>query len=237
MQPIIDTSPLELLHIGFMSLEVTMKLDQPLNVVSILVFCDHFMKHVKAYMTPYKAAKTIAWFLWQGHISIFGAQAKVLSNQVANFESNIIKEFCELRQVEWAHQMLMHMIGKLSKDQKGRLAQAFTGVGTCLQLYKVGHHWVQPALLMLRCQTHLHVDFYFPMIWGIENLWHDSNYIAGLYEQLQEVFKEAQEESTAEAKRQKQYYDRKANTILLETGDLVLAKANAYKGKRKVKDW
>ena len=50
------------------------------------------------------------------------------------------------------------------------------------------------------------------------------------------AFKEAQEQSTAEAKRQKLYYDRKANAISLEPGDLVLAKANAYKGERKVKD-
>ena len=48
---------------------------------------------------------------------------------------------------------------------------------------------------------------------------------------------EVQEPSTAEAKRKKQFYDRKANAILLEPYDLVLAKANAYKGKRKVKDW
>ena len=49
--------------------------------------------------------------------------------------------------------------------------------------------------------------------------------------------KEVQEPSTAEAKRQKWYYNRKANSILLEPGDLVLAKANVYKGKRKVNDW
>ena len=35
----------------------------------------------------------------------------------------------------------------------------------------------------------------------------------------------------SEAERQKWYYDRKANAVLLETSDLVLAKANAYKGK------
>ena len=43
-------------------------------------------------------------------------------------------------------------------------------------------------------------------------------------------------QSTSEAERQRQYYDCKANTISLEPGDLVLAKANAYKGRRKVKD-
>ena len=42
--------------------------------------------------------------------------------------------------------------------------------------------------------------------------------------------------STSEAERHKWYYDRKANVILLETGDLGLAKADAYRGKKKVKD-
>ena len=46
-----------------------------------------------------------------------------------------------------------------------------------------------------------------------------------------------QVQSTSEAERQKWYYNRKAYAISLETGDLVLAKADAYKEKRKVKDW
>ena len=43
-------------------------------------------------------------------------------------------------------------------------------------------------------------------------------------------------QSTSEAERQRQYYDHKANAISLEPGDLVLAEAIAYKGRRKVKD-
>ena len=42
---------------------------------------------------------------------------------------------------------------------------------------------------------------------------------------------------TSEAERQKWHYDRKANAISLEPGDLVLLKAAAYRGQRKVKDW
>ena len=134
MQPIIATAPLELIHMDFTSIEKTMDLDQPPNVVSVLVFCDHFMKHIMAYMTPNQTVKTVAKFLLQGYISIFGALAKLLRVWGANFESITIKELCELmgiwkvrmspyhaqtyRQVEWAHQMLMHMIGKLSRDQK-----------------------------------------------------------------------------------------------------------------------
>ena len=43
-------------------------------------------------------------------------------------------------------------------------------------------------------------------------------------------------QSTSEAERQRWYYDRKANVISLEPGDLVLAEADVYKGKKKVKD-
>ena len=40
----------------------------------------------------------------------------------------------------------------------------------------------------------------------------------------------------AEARRQKQYYDQKIGTMNLKPGDLVLVKADAYKGKRKIRD-
>ena len=85
MQPIIATAPLKVLHVDFTSNETTMELDQPPNMVSVLVFCDHFMKHVMAYMTPDQTVKTIARFLWQGYISIFRALAKLLSVQGTNF--------------------------------------------------------------------------------------------------------------------------------------------------------
>ena len=96
MQPIIATTPLELLHVDFMSTEMTIELHQPPNMVNILVFCDHFTKHIMAYVNLDQTVKTIAKFLWQGYISIFGAQAKLLSDHGANFESNTIKELVQL---------------------------------------------------------------------------------------------------------------------------------------------
>ena len=86
MQPIIATSLLDLLHIDFMSIEMTMEVDQPPNMVSILDFCDHFTKHTMAYMTPDQTVKAVARFLWQGYISIFRAPAKLLSDQGANLK-------------------------------------------------------------------------------------------------------------------------------------------------------
>ena len=130
--PIIVTAPLELLHVDFTSIETMMELDQPPNMMNLLVFCDHFMKHVMAYVTPNQTVKTAAKLLWQGYVSIFRAPAKLLSDQGASFKSNIIRELCEFMgiwkvraspyhaqtngQVDWAHQTLMYMIGKLGKD-------------------------------------------------------------------------------------------------------------------------
>ena len=187
MQSIIVTTPLELLHIDFTSIEMTTELHQPLNVVNILVFCDHFMKHIMAYVTPNQTVKTVAKFLWQGYISIFRAPTKLLSHWDANFESNVIKELCELmgiwkvrtspyhaqtnRQVEWAHQMLMHMIGKLSKDQKAdwpkhlpELVHAYNSTRLAITRYS-------PHYLMFGHRACLPINFYFPMIWGIEKHW------------------------------------------------------------------
>ena len=80
LQTILATSPLELLHLDFTSIEPLMELDQPPHIVNVLVLCDHFTRHIMAYVTPDKTAKTVAKFVWQGYISIFGAPAKLLSD-------------------------------------------------------------------------------------------------------------------------------------------------------------
>ena len=65
-------------------------------MMSIFVSCNHFMKHIMAYVTPDQTAKTVPKFLWQGYISIFRALAKLLSDWGTTFESSIIKELCVL---------------------------------------------------------------------------------------------------------------------------------------------
>ena len=61
-------------------------------------------------------------------------------------------------------------------------------------------------------------------------------YIASVRERLGRALREAQAQSTTEACRQKQYYDRKVGTVNLKPGNLILVKADAWKGKRKIKD-
>ena len=63
VQSIIVNAPLELLHIDLTSIEMMMELDQPSNMVNILVFCGHFIKHVMVYVTPDQTARTVDKFL------------------------------------------------------------------------------------------------------------------------------------------------------------------------------
>ena len=72
--PIVATAPLDLLHVDFTSIETTLEPNQSPRVTNVLVFQDHFMKHVLVYVTPNQTVKTIAKFLYGGYISIFGAQ-------------------------------------------------------------------------------------------------------------------------------------------------------------------
>ena len=130
----------------------------------------------------------------------------------------------------------MGTIGKLSKDQKvdrpkhlSELVHAYNSMRSAITRYS-------PHYLMFGCQLPLPIDFNFPLIRGTGKHQYVNHYIAKLCEWLWEAFKEVEMQSTSEAERQKQYYDRKANAISLEPGNLVLAKADAYKGKRKVQD-
>ena len=94
--PIMATAPLDLLHVDFTSIETTLELNQLPRVGNVLVFQDHFTKHMLAYVTPGQTAKTVAKFLYGGYISIFGTPARLLSDRGTSFISSIIEELCKI---------------------------------------------------------------------------------------------------------------------------------------------
>ena len=64
--PIVATAPLDLLHVDFTSIETTLEPNQLPRVANILVFQDHFTKHMLAYVTPDQTAQTITKILYRG---------------------------------------------------------------------------------------------------------------------------------------------------------------------------
>ena len=90
------TAPLDLLHGDFTSIETTLEPNQSPRVTNVLVFQDHFTKHMLAYVTPDQTAKMVTKFLYQGYISVFGTLARLLSDRGANFMSSVIEEMCKI---------------------------------------------------------------------------------------------------------------------------------------------
>ena len=62
--PIVATASMDLLHVDFKSIETMSEPNQSPRVTNVLVFQDHFMKHVLACVTPNQTAKTITKFLY-----------------------------------------------------------------------------------------------------------------------------------------------------------------------------
>ena len=96
LHTIVATALLDLLHVDFTSIETMLEPNQSPRVANVLVFQDHFMKHVLAYVTPNQTAKTVAKFLYRGYISIFGALARLLSDRGASFIRSVIEEMCKM---------------------------------------------------------------------------------------------------------------------------------------------
>ena len=65
---------------------------------------------------------------------------------------------------------------------------------------------------------------------------HVDVYVASVQDRLRTALQEAQAQSTVETCKQKWYYDRKIGIVNLKPGNLVLVKADAWKGKRKIRD-
>ena len=258
LHPVMATAPLDVLHVDFTSTETTLEPNQSPRVANVLVFQDNFTKHVLPYLTPNQTAKTIAKFLYQGYISIIGALARILSDRGANIMSNVIDKMCKILSmkklqtmpyhphtdglVERLHQMILRMIGKLGEGKK---ADWPSHLAEIVHVYNATQYTVtgySPHYLMFGWRPRLLVDFYFPTIGSTQAPMTEAStkcvdeYVASVQDRLRTALWDAQTQSTAEAHQQKQCYDQKIGTVNLKPGNLELVKADAFKGKRKIKD-
>ena len=144
--------------------------------------------------------------------------------------------------VERLHQTIMYMIGKLGEDKKAdwpshlaEIVHAYNATWSTVTGYS-------PHYLMFRWEPRLPVDFCLPHHWQQWGPMREASaksvdmYMASIKDRLRSALWEVQVQSTVEMWQQKQYYDRKIGAVNLKPGDLVLVKADAWKGKRKIKD-
>ena len=136
----------------------------------------------------------------------------------------------------------MWVIRKLGEDKKanwpGHLAEivhAYNATWSAMTGYS-------PYYLMFGHRQRLWLDFHFPTFRSAEvprrgaSAKHVDEYMATVWDQSRATLQEAQIQSMAEAQLQKWYYNWKIGTMDLKPGNLVLVKADAFQGKRKIKD-
>ena len=212
---------LELVHLDYTSIESTMELNKPPVVKNVLMMTDHFMS--LAVVMKDQMAKMVVKVFYECLIAVFGAPAKLLSDQGANFMSALVKELCSAfgiqkcrttayhaqcnGQVEHFHQTLFCMIGKLSRDKKAQWEQHLPEL---LQAYNSTQSAVTgylPHYLMFgRCLC-LPVDYYLPMVSAYEHSRCVPAYVTEVRRCFKEAYTEAHLQTNCEAKEQKHYYD------------------------------
>ena len=96
MENIDATCPMELVHMDYFTIEA----NEGGKDVHILVITDHFTCYAQAIVTSSQTANCTAQNLWDKLIVHYGLPEKFLTDQGCNFESDLLKELCELAQVK-----------------------------------------------------------------------------------------------------------------------------------------
>ena len=72
MEPILCTEPLDLVHINYVSMEVTVGVKEKLVIKNVLVVEDHFTRYTQAYVTNNHTVRMTARVLYNEFFSVFG---------------------------------------------------------------------------------------------------------------------------------------------------------------------
>ena len=254
MQPIICTEPMELVHIDYVGMEVTVATDKKPVVRNMLVVVDHFTHYVQAFVTKNHTARTMAQVLYNNYFSVFGFPQRLMSDQGTEFCGKVIAAMCSLlgiekirttpyhpqtnRSAERVHQTLQRMIGKLDPEKRKKW---LAHIGSIIIAYNSTRSQVTgyfPYYLMFGHRPRLPIDLLF-LTRRTQMLTRTfDEYVASLYNRLWESLAIAQDCAVKEAQRQKWLYDRKVGAVELRPGDHVLVHLDAFRGqRRKLKNW
>ena len=96
LEPIICMEPMDLVHIDYVKMEVTVGLKEKPEVKDVLVVKDHFTCYLQAYVTKNHTARTTARVLHNEYFSVFGFPRRLMSDQAPEFSGKVTAALCDL---------------------------------------------------------------------------------------------------------------------------------------------
>ena len=252
MKPLTCSGPGELLHVDFTSIEEMVPLKEEPVIRNVMVLQDHFSKYVVAYVVKDQTAHTAAETLRNGYFGLFGAPAYLISDQGKAFTGHIITHLCDLYgvqklrtspyhaqtngQVEHMNQTIICMNGKLEEDKKACWSKHLLELLLAYNATRSAVTGYSPYYLLFGRRSRIPVDYLFPTLHDLPHQTKMEVSVAAMQKSLKEAFAVARHLTSEEAAKQHCYYDRKAEAVALQPGDVVMVCTNGFVGKRKVKD-
>ena len=254
LEPIICTEPMDLVHIDYVKMEVTVGLKEKPEVKDMLVVEDHFTRYLQAYVTKNLTARTTARVLYNEYFSVFGFPHRLMSDQAPEFSGKVMAALCDLLgvakihtspyhpqsngAVERAHQTLRQMIGKLDPEIQRKWKSHLSSVLIAYNATRSLIMGYSPYFLMFGHRPRLPINLLFPTAVQQGSTRTIDNYVLSLYERLKEALPIARDSAIMEARWQKRPYDQKAGAVELQPGDKVLVKLDAFCSQNwKLKNW
>ena len=219
MEPILCTEPLDLVHIDYVSMEVTVGVTEKPVVKNVLVVEDHFTRFTQVYVTNNHTACTMARVFYNEFFSVFGFPRQLMSDQASKFTGQVISELCDLLgitkirtlpyhpqtngTVERVHQKLRRMIAKMDPEKRAKWPSY---LGPILIAYNATRSLItgySPYFLMFGHRPRLPVNLLFPTVRRDENSRTTDEYVTSLYDKLKSALASARDTALLEAQRQK----------------------------------
>ena len=173
MENIQATYPLQLVHLKFLTIELT----EGGKDVHILIITDDFMRYAQPLVTSSQTAKCTIQVLWDWFIVYYGLPECIISDQGQNFESDLISELCQLAKIQklctspyhlqtnvWCERFtitLINMLGTLPPNKKSswrHMVPTLVHACNCTRSTATGFN---PYYLMYGKKPRLPVDLYF----------------------------------------------------------------------------
>lgn len=218
---------------------------------NVLVLTDIFSKFTQAIPTKDQKATTVAKVLLKDWFFKLGIPRRIHSDQGKNFESNIVKELCDMYhvaksrttpyhpegngQVERYNRTMHNLLRTLSAEQKRKWPEYLPEL---VYIYNSTIHsstGYTPHFLMFGCDPILPIDH----LLGISNTDFTTNsyseYVSKHRDRLKTVFENAKKNLDDNAEKRKEQFNQNTKEFPIPVGTRVLTR-NRVHGRNKIQD-